>query len=463
MARMNDHYSEIRRQLKARGQGKRPARYSPNFVFPLKDSDPHRILFDDDSEEMIADGPFACGKTFINVMKLHAKALQTPGHYGIVRKVKESIKKSVCYTFAKVLGYDPLLTQKRYVKGFGGINPQLYRYWNGSVIHILGLNHLDGLLSTEFDGLYVNQAEELNHDEWQLLGRRTRDGKRPQIFGDCNPSFPKHFLAPGISDEITRFDFTHTDNPEYFDRDRKEFTEKGEREITKLKRMTGMRYRRGYLAEWCSAQGVVYEMYDPQRHDVDVRRADFGSGTRWYLSVDYGFKNPSSVGLWASVNSTHTLFKEIYETKLTVVDLLEKMDRMLSENRVERAQLSGIFCDHDAEHNEQLARAGYHVTLATKDVLPGIELVKNHLENGILKFNKNSLIHADPELVGKPQRLADELVVYSYFSPDKQTGTEKDEYPIDKDNHGCDMTRYLVMSLQRAMPDPAPQPLTYAA
>ena len=57
-----------------------------------------------------------------------------------------------------------------------------------------------------------------------------------------------------------------------------------------------MRYRRGYLGEWCAAQGVVYEMYDPLQHDVDVQRGDFGADTRWYLSIDYGFTHPTSGG-----------------------------------------------------------------------------------------------------------------------------------------------------------------------
>ena len=426
----------------------RPPRYSPDFVFPVEGSQPDGILFDDESEEMLADGPFACGKTFYMTMKLHRRALYVPGEYAIVRKVKETIKRSVCKTFAKILGYDPMITKKGYVKGNGGQNPQSYHYPNGSIIHILGMNHPDGFLSAEYHGVYVNQAEELGYDDWQLLGRRARNGKIPQIWGDCNPSFPKHFLAPKISPEITRYRMQHKDNPEYWDREKKAWTEKGEREVAKLQRMTGMRYRRGYLGEWCSAEGVVYEMYDERRHDVDVQRGDFGADTRWYLSIDYGFTHATSVGLWASENGRHTLFKEIYQTGLTIDDLLAKMDRLLSENRV--SVLDNVFTDHDAEHNERLERAGYGVTLAIKDVLPGIDVVKKHIENGTIRFNKNSLIEFDTELVGKPQRLTDELVVYAYPPPDQQKGTEKDEYPIKEHDHGCDMTRYFAMGVEDA-------------
>ena len=397
---------------------------------------------------MIVDGPFGCSKTFLCVMKLHRRALYSPGNYGIVRKTKESIKKSVCLTFAKVLGYDPMLVKKGYVSGFGGMNPQLYRYPNGSTIHILGLNHLDGLLSTEFHGLYVNQAEELSYDEWQLLGRRTRNGSTPQIWGDCNPSFPQHFLAPGNSGEITRYPMRHQDNPEYWDREKGDWTEKGQRELAKLKRMTGMRYRRGYLGEWCAAEGIVYENYDPDRHDIECRRADFGAETRWYLSIDYGFTHPTSVGLWGRTPQAHILFKEIYRTGLTVDELIDEIEGMLAANGVGRSELSGVFCDHDAEHNERLERAGFGITLADKAILPGIDSVKQHLEDGSLRFNRGSLIGADGSLVGQPQRVTDEFLSYSYRSAAQRTFDDKDEYPIKKFDHGMDMMRYYVMGVE---------------
>ena len=174
----------------------RPPRYSQDFVFPVTGSQPDGILFDDESEEMIADGPFACGKTFFTTMKLHRRALYVPGEYAIVRKVKETIKRSVCKTFAKVIGYDPMITKKGYVKGNGGQNPQSYHYPNGSVIHILGMNHPDGFLSAEYHGVYVNQAEELNYDDWQLLGRRARNGENPTDLGRLQPIVPETFFSP---------------------------------------------------------------------------------------------------------------------------------------------------------------------------------------------------------------------------------------------------------------------------
>ena len=72
---------------------------------------------------------------------------------------------------------------------------------------------------------------------------------------------------------------------------------------------------------------------------------------------------------------TYTLFKEIYHTGLTIDDVLAKMDRMLQRESRYR-DLDNIFTDHDAEHNERLERAGYGVTLAIKDILPGIDVVK---------------------------------------------------------------------------------------
>ena len=175
--------SDLQKIRNGTARQNRPPRYSQDFVFPVEGSVPHGILFDDESEEMIADGPFACGKTFYSTMKLHRRALYVPGEYAIVRKVKETIKRSVCKTFAKILGYDPFVSKKGYVKGNGGQHPQSYHYPNGSAIHILGMNHPDGFLSSEFHGVYVNQAEELTYEDWQLLARRARNGRKSRRFG----------------------------------------------------------------------------------------------------------------------------------------------------------------------------------------------------------------------------------------------------------------------------------------
>lgn len=424
------------------------------FYFPIEGT-PGWDFITDASEESFVEGPFAVGKSQILAFKVHHYCLTNPGaRCGFLRKTKESVKGSIVPTYYRVLGYDPTQTVVGYVHGYGGANPQRFIYRNGSVIHILGLNKPDDFLSTEFHCMGVPQAEELNLDEWELVSRRTRLGGKSMIFGDVNPSFEQHFL--NNSPHIKRFKMTHKENPEYWNHLKDAWTEKGEREIEKLQRMTGVRYKRGYLGIWCAQEGVVYSMYDTDLHDVELmKRDDFGTDTVWNMSIDYGFQNAWAANFWAMTpNGVHHHYKEIYRTKINLDDLIQRIQQIRTKERI--TQINNVFADHDAEHNDRMELEGFPIVRADKHVLPGIEIVKSHFENGTIKFNKFSLTNysehnrtepQDENLFGHPKCLRDELGVYAYRPEEKRTFTEKDEYPVEYGDHAMDSMRYYLATM----------------
>ncbi len=66
---------------------------------------------------------------------------------------------------------------------------------------------------------------------------------------------------------------------------------------------TGIFYERYVLGRWCKAEGLVYD-FDPERHVGQVAPKP---GGRWYISVDYGTRNPFSAGLWYVTNQCKML------------------------------------------------------------------------------------------------------------------------------------------------------------
>lgn len=412
----------------------------------------------DASEESFVEGPFAVGKSQILAFKVHNYCLKNPGsRCGFLRKTKESVKGSIAPTYYRILGYDPTQSSLGYVKGYGGANPQRYIYRNGSVIHILGLNRLDDFLSTEFHCMGIPQAEELTQDEWELVSRRTRLGGRSLVFGDVNPSFEQHFL--NNSPHIKRYKMRHEENPEYYDYYTGDLTAKGESEIAKLQRMTGVRYKRGYLGIWCAQEGVVYSMYEPELHAIEVTRDDFGVDTKWNMSVDYGFQNAWAANFWAfTPQGVHIHFKEIYRSLINLDEFIARIRKVRDDYRIDT--VGSVFADHNAEHNDRMEIEGFPIVKAEKEILPGIELVKEHLENGTLKFNRHSLVYfkdehgnregEDENLFGHPKCMQDELGVYAYRPLDKRTFTEKDEYPVDYGNHAMDSMRYYIKGMDQS-------------
>ena len=425
------------------------------FFMPKEGTEGYKFLTDA-SEECFVEGPYGIGKSQILAFKVHHFALNHPkSRCAFIRKTKESVKGSIIPTYYRILGYNPTDTDRQYVVGYGGANPQWFDYRNGSKILILGLNRMDDFHSTEFNCMGIPQAEELTYDEWQLVARRTRLGGRTMVFGDVNPSFPQHFL--NNTGHIKRYKMIHRENPDYYHYYTGLETDKGVREIAKLQRLTGVRYLRGYLGEWVAQEGVVYSMYDYILHDEEVRRDDFGVDVKWNMSIDYGYQNPWACGFFAQTpDGVHHHFKEIYRTQINLDDFINRIRKVQRDFDLNDIQMA--FADHDAEHNDRMRLEGFPIVEAEKEVLPGIELMKSHLENGTIKFNKFSMTYwkdesgheegPDEGLFGLPKCLRDELVAYAYIPPNKRTFTDKDEYPIPKYNHGCDYTRYYLKGME---------------
>ena len=285
---------------------KRPPRYNENFIFPDKLSPYYQVL-ESTAPELMIGGPAGTGKTHACVMKGHKLACLYPGSVGVfVRKVKESIKRTIVPTYYDVLGYNPM-TNPGFVKGFGNTQPTEFHYGNGSVVFPIGLNDTKQLDSLQTDWFYVNQAEELDESDWEVLKTRNRGMKMGVrlLFGDCNPSFPEHFLCPYEENENRRreveyIETLHTHNPVLYWQG--EWTQLGIEYVhTTLESLTGLNYDRYRLGKWVFGEGAVFEDFDRKKHisQTQWRKDDFGSGWEWYRSVDYGSTAPKVCQLWA--------------------------------------------------------------------------------------------------------------------------------------------------------------------
>lgn len=434
----------------------RPPRYNPDFVLPNKGSTYYDLL-NSKQEEFIAAGPANTGKTHMTVQYGHKLACLYPKTKGVfVRKTKESVKKTIIPTYYDVLGYNPTIDQG-YVKGYGGINPQLFRYSNGSEVIIMGFSDPKEFDSLQADWIYVNQAEDLEEGDWEILTARCRLDNMGfnVVYGDCNPSYPEHWLSP-INDHrresVHLYPTFHTDNPTLY-RDRKYITEKGEREIAKLQRMKGVRYQRYYEGLWVFQEGAVFQSFDRQRHvsKVQWEKSDFGPEWKWYRSIDFGANNPKVCQLWAVRDrKEYRLVQEIYKTKLLPTEFY---DEIITLTKKWTDKIEFTTADHDGDANliledcERRKKQGLHLTTVKKmnRLLPRIELQKVYYEDDKITYNKSTVLHRPDELLieaNKPINTVQEITRYSY--PEKRLGTIKDEYPVDINDHGIDAQGYFI-------------------
>ena len=220
-----------------------------------------------DTESIVA-GPAETGKTLAQLARLHLLAYEYPGaQFSIIRKKKTDLYGSVIRTFTRDIldNYGPGVIK------YGGSYPQWYNYPGGSRIWLGGLDDPGKTLSSERDGIYVNQAEELSLADWEYLTRCVtgRGSVLPFQFltGDCNPSSPTHWVrGRAKADKLTLFESTHKDNPTLWDG--KEWTEQGHKTLKILSNLTGSRLLRLYHGIWSAPEGAVYSVFDEEKHVV---------------------------------------------------------------------------------------------------------------------------------------------------------------------------------------------------
>lgn len=387
-------------------------------------------------------------------------ALLNPGMRGLIcRKTATSLSSTALVTWRRFVIHESLLNGDVWFYGGSAQEPPQYRYKNGSVVAIGGLDKVEKIMSSEYDIVFAQEATELTENDWEMITTRLRNWRTSfqQIIADCNPSYPTHWLKQRCDKGTTTLLETyHEDNPILFDR-HGELTERGLDYIKKLDRLSGVRHARLRLGQWVAAEGVIYEDFQVDSHVVDEipcsdPKDPFGVPIEWprYWSVDFGFVNPFVLQCWAKdPDGRLWLYREIYRTRQTVdVHCKNILSIVRPEMKWLEPRPHAIVCDHDAEGRAVLERELEMGTQpAHKSVLEGIDAVQVRMKlHGDGKprifLLRNALVHADPELVegGKPTCTQEELPGYVWSDKTK-------EQPVKEDDHGCDALRYVVAEL----------------
>ena len=258
-------------------------------------------LFKSHAPIKIAGGTYDAGKTYSCVAYIDMLARQYPGaRLTFIHRTLNRIYRNIIPTYEKYLGFRPTprtVPNPTPIVKHGGEQPIFFEYWNGSRIYMNGLDNPNNLLSDFFDAAFVNQAELIPFDKWLEVTARVseRAGTMPIAFliADCNPSTPDHWIRHQTKNgKVQYFELSFRDNPEIYNQETGELTEIGERRVDRLKNLEGLRFKRGYEGKWESAEGLVFDKFSPEIHIID----NFEIDPNWkrYLSVDWGFRNPSS-------------------------------------------------------------------------------------------------------------------------------------------------------------------------
>ena len=306
----------------------------------------------------------------------------------------------------------------------------------------------------------------------QTAARCSVEGAK--LWFSCNPDSPEHWLykewiCKAAEKRLLCLHFTMEDNPSL-----------SKAVLERYRRLySGVFYRRFVLGQWCAAQGRIYD-FDPQKHclgseavnawlrgekngaffdgssvisaepqasgeirSIRRRNADFSTSLRcarndrrgqvkWYISVDYGTRNPFSAGLWAVRGGVAVRVREYYHdgratgknrTDEEYADALETLagDRPVAFVIIDPSAASMI---------ATLRKRGrFSVRRAKNAVIPGIRKVASLLQSGRLFISEDC------------RDAIREFALYCWEAD------ESKDAPKKENDHAMDDIRYFAMGV----------------
>lgn len=254
----------------------------------------------------------------------------------------------------------------------------------------------------------------------QACARCSVEGSR--LWFNCNPAGPEHWfyrewILKREEKKLLHLHFTMADNPGLSPKIRQRYEAL----------YTGVFYRRYILGQWCVAEGLVYR-FQPARNLTEAP-PEHG---RYYISVDYGTRNPFSAGLWCVCSGRAVRLREYYHDSrktgamLTDETYYEALDKLAGRLPVEQ-----IVVDPSAASLIAVIRrhGKYPVRKAKNTVLEGIRLVASLLHAGVLQFT--------PSCVDSIR----EFGLYSW--------QEAGDKPVKEFDHAMDDIRYFCATVLR--------------
>lgn len=373
-----------------------------------------------DKDGIIADGAIRSGKTLCMSLSYVLWAMTTFNNqnFGMAGKTIGSFRRNVLFWLKLMLksrGYsvsdhraDNLVIVTKgdisnYFYVFGGKDERSQDLIQG--ITLAGMFFDEVALMPES---FVNQA----------TGRCSVTGSK--YWFNCNPASPRHWFKTGWIDKLEEknlvyLHFTMDDNLSLDENIKKRYRAM----------YVGVFFKRYILGQWCMADGLVYDMFDEDKH---VLKGEVPYVRTHIVSVDYGTVNPFSAGLWSFDGSRAIREKEIYyngreeHKRMDDESYYEMMREMIGDAEVEYIIVdpsAASFIETIKKHGEFIVKG------ANNDVLDGIRIVTTFLNSGRI------LIH---------ESCKNSIEEFGMYSWDEESGEDK---VIKENDHAMDDIRYF--------------------
>lgn len=407
-----------------------------------------------DKDGIIADGAIRSGKTVSMSLSFAMWAMSTFNgqNFAMCGKTIGSFRRNVLFWLKLMLksrGYsvidrraDNLIIIRKgdtenYFYIFGGKDERSQDLIQG--ITLAGVFFDEVALMPES---FVNQA----------TGRCSVEGSK--FWFNCNPDGPYHWFKTNWIDKSTGYL-----GKEQVEQIRKKAAEEGKdpglKEILYLhftmddnlslseeikaryrSMYIGVFFKRYILGLWAAAEGVIYDMFDPEKHVKNIKEffQILVNGNR-YVSCDYGTQNATVFLLWnKGIDGKWYCIREYYYSgrdkgkQKTDAEYADDLKKWLDGTRIKAMIVDPSAASFIAE----LRKRGYKVIKANNDVLDGIRLVGMLLNLEMLIFSSSC---------------TETIKEFASYIWDEKAAEHGEDKPVKQHDHGCDAVRYFVSTV----------------
>lgn len=407
-----------------------------------------------DKDGIIADGAILSGKTVSMSLSFAMWAMSTFNgqNFAMCGKTIGSFRRNVLFWLKLMLksrGYsvidrraDNLIIIRKgdtenYFYIFGGKDERSQDLIQG--ITLAGVFFDEVALMPES---FVNQA----------TGRCSVEGSK--FWFNCNPDGPYHWFKVNWIDKSTGYL-----GKERVEQIRKKAAEEGKdpglKEILYLhftmddnlslseeikaryrSMYIGVFFKRYILGLWAAAEGVIYDMFDPEKHVKNIKEffQILVNGNR-YVSCDYGTQNATVFLLWnKGIDGKWYCIREYYYSgrdkgkQKTDAEYADDLKKWLDGTRIKAMIVDPSAASFIAE----LRKRGYKVIKANNDVLDGIRLVGMLLNLEMLIFSSSC---------------TETIKEFASYIWDEKAAEHGEDKPVKQHDHGCDAVRYFVSTV----------------
>lgn len=436
--RMSDRIQKLREKLTQMKQNRKSETTGQTFQFSPFSVKQKKILTwwcqdspVKDRDGIIADGAIRSGKTVSMSLSfvMWAMASFSGQNFAMCGKTIGSFRRNVLFWLKLMLrsrGYsitdhraDNLLVVRKngvenYFYIFGGKDERSQDLIQG--ITLAGVFFDEVALMPES---FVNQA----------TGRCSVKGSK--FWFNCNPDGPYHWFKVNWIDKakekgLLYLHFTMDDNLSLAEEIKARYRSM----------YTGVFFKRYILGLWAVAEGIIYDMFDEEKHVKDLSEIMplLIKGCS-YASCDYGTQNATVFLLWnKGIDGKWYCIREYYYSgrdkgkQKTDSEYASDLKKWLDGEKVKAIIVDPSAASFIAE----LRKRGFKVLKANNDVLDGIRLVGTLLNLYKIIFSSSC---------------TDTIKEFASYIWDEKAMEHGEDKPVKQHDHSMDAVRYFVSTI----------------